>query len=83
MQGKPLESVKNAMSTTLSDLMQGDYFNIITFNDELHSFSSRLEQVNERTIGNAIEWMNLNFVAQGGTDIMHPLSEVRMKTITS
>ncbi|XP_066390656.1 uncharacterized protein [Miscanthus floridulus] len=75
MQGKPLESVKNAMSTTLSDLMQGDYFNIITFNDELHSFSSRLEQVNERTIGNAIEWMNLNFVAQGGTDIMHPLSE--------
>jgi hypothetical protein len=76
MQGKPLQSVKNAMSTTLSDLMQGDYFNIITFNDELHSFSSHLEQVNERTIGSAIEWMNVNFIAQGGTDFMHPLSEV-------
>ncbi|KAJ1296761.1 hypothetical protein BS78_01G327000 [Paspalum vaginatum] len=75
MQGKPLESVKNAMSTTLSDLMQGDYFNIITFNDEVHSFSSRLEHVNEKTIENAIEWMNSNFVAQGGTDIMRPLSE--------
>ncbi|WVZ57241.1 hypothetical protein U9M48_007649 [Paspalum notatum var. saurae] len=75
MQGKPLESVKNAMSTTLSDLMQGDYFNIITFNDDVHSFSSSLEQVNEKTIGNAIEWMNSNFVAQGGTDIMRPLSE--------
>ncbi|PWZ52369.1 Inter alpha-trypsin inhibitor, heavy chain 4 [Zea mays] len=76
MQGKPLESVKNALSTTLSDLIPGDYFNIITFNDELHSFSSHLEQVNEKTIGNAIEWMNLNFVAQGGTNIMHPLSEI-------
>jgi hypothetical protein len=76
MQGKPLESVKNALSTALSDLTQGDFFNIIAFNDELHSFSSCLEQVNDKTIENAIEWMNLNFVAQGGTDIMHPLSEV-------
>nr|XP_034571989.1 inter alpha-trypsin inhibitor, heavy chain 4 isoform X2 [Setaria viridis] len=75
MQGKPLESVKNAMSTALSDLIQGDFFNIIAFNDELHSFSSCLEQVNDKTIESAIEWMNLNFVAQGGTDIMHPLSE--------
>ncbi|PAN49232.1 hypothetical protein PAHAL_9G435000 [Panicum hallii] len=75
MQGKPLESVKNALSTALSDLIQGDFFNIIAFNDELHSFSSCLEQVNDKTIENAIEWMNLNFVAQGGTDIMHPLSE--------
>jgi len=83
MQGKPLESVKNALSTTLSDLIPGDYFNIITFNDELHSFSSRLEQVNEKTIGNAIEWMNLNFVAQGGTNIMHPLSEAMTLLSTS
>ena len=76
MQGKPLESVKNAMATALSDLVQGDFFNIIAFNDELHSFSSCLEQVNDKTIENAIQWMDLNFVAQGGTDIMHPLSEV-------
>ncbi|CAL4939884.1 unnamed protein product [Urochloa decumbens] len=75
MQGKPLESVKNALSTALSDLIQGDFFNIIAFNDELHLFSSCMEQVNDRTIENAIEWMNLNFVAQGGTDIMRPLSE--------
>ncbi|KAM0861071.1 hypothetical protein ACQ4PT_046143 [Festuca glaucescens] len=75
MQGKPIENVKNAISTALSELAEGDYFNIVTFNDELHSFSSCLEKVNERTIENAINWMNLNFVAQGGTDIMHPLSE--------
>ncbi|XP_062189930.1 uncharacterized protein LOC133892959 [Phragmites australis] len=75
MQGKPLENVKNAVSTALSELAQGDYFNIITFNDELHSFSSCLEQVNDKTIASATDWMNSNFVAGGGTDIMHPLSE--------
>lgn len=75
MQGKPLENVKNAVSAALSELVQGDYFNIITFNDELHSFSSCLEQVNEKTIASATDWMNSNFVAEGGTDIMHPLSE--------
>ncbi|KAL6878213.1 hypothetical protein ACP4OV_012383 [Aristida adscensionis] len=75
MQGKPLENVKNAMCTALSELVEGDYFNIITFNDELRSFSSCLENVNEKTIESAIEWLSLNFIAQGGTDIMHPLSE--------
>uniref|UniRef100_A0ACD5WQM1 Uncharacterized protein n=1 Tax=Avena sativa TaxID=4498 RepID=A0ACD5WQM1_AVESA len=75
MQGKPLENVKSAVSTALSELAQEDYFNIVTFNDELHSFSSCLEKVNEKTIAGAIDWMNQNFVAEGGTDIMHPLSE--------
>ncbi|KAL5659402.1 hypothetical protein ACJX0J_032565, partial [Zea mays] len=75
MQGKPLENVKHAVSTALSELVEGDYFNIITFNDELHSFSSCLEQVNDKAIASATEWMNANFVAEGGTDIMHPLSE--------
>ncbi|KAG8079750.1 hypothetical protein GUJ93_ZPchr0007g3428 [Zizania palustris] len=75
MQGKPLQNVKNAVSTALSELTQGDYFNIITFNDELHSFSSCLEQVSEKSIASAADWMNVNFVAEGGTDIMHSLSE--------
>ncbi|KAL6855884.1 hypothetical protein ACP4OV_018686 [Aristida adscensionis] len=75
MQGKPIENVKHAVSTALSELVQGDYFNIITFNDELHSFSSCLEQVNDKTIENATDWVSSNFVAGGGTDIMHPLSE--------
>ncbi|KQK15270.1 hypothetical protein BRADI_1g21560v3 [Brachypodium distachyon] len=75
MHGKPLENVKNAVSTALSELAQGDYFNIVTFNDELHSFSSCLEKVNEKTTASAIDWMNGNFVGEGGTDIMHPLSE--------
>jgi hypothetical protein len=76
MDGKPLENVKNAVSTALSNLVQGDHFNTISSNDELHSFSSCLEQVNEKTVESVVEWMNLNFVAKGGTNIMHPLSEV-------
>jgi hypothetical protein len=76
MEGKPIENVKNAVTTVLSNLVQGDYFNIISFNDELQSFSSCLEQVNEKAMESAIEWMDLNFVAKGGTDIMHPLNEV-------
>ena len=76
MQGRPLENVKRAVSTALSELVEGDYFNIITFNDELHSFSSCLEQVNDKAIASATDWMNENFVAEGGTDVMHPLSEV-------
>lgn len=75
MQGKPIENVKNAISTAVSELEEGDYFNIVTFNDELHSFSSCLEKVNGKTTENAINWMNSKFVAQGGTDIMHPLTE--------
>ncbi|XP_066398096.1 uncharacterized protein [Miscanthus floridulus] len=75
MQGRPLENVKRAVSTALSELVEGDYFNIITFNDELHSFSSCLEQVNDKAIASATDWMNANFVAEGGTDVMHPLSE--------
>ncbi|VAI27494.1 unnamed protein product [Triticum turgidum subsp. durum] len=75
MQGKPIENVKNAISTAVSELEEGDYFNIVTFNDELHSFSSCLEKVNGKTTENAINWMNSKFVAEGGTDIMHPLTE--------
>ena len=76
MKGKALQNVKKALSIALSELVHGDYFNIITFNDELHSFSSCLEQVNEKAIASATDWMNSNFVAEGGTDIMHPLNEV-------
>ncbi|CAL9063682.1 uncharacterized protein LOC103987694 [Musa acuminata AAA Group] len=75
MKGKPIENVKSALSTSLLELRPGDYFDIIAFNAELHSFSSCLEPATADTIENAIQWMNNNFVAEGGTDIMHPLNE--------
>lgn len=76
MQGKPIENVKSALSTSLLELRPGDYFDIIAFNDELHSFSSCMEPATEDVVENAINWMNKIFVAEGGTDIMLPLNEV-------
>jgi hypothetical protein len=35
-----------------------------------------VKQVNDKAIASATDWMNANFVADDGTDIMHPLSEV-------
>ncbi|CAD5193416.1 unnamed protein product [Musa acuminata subsp. malaccensis] len=75
MQGKPIENVKSALSTSLLELRPGDYFDIIAFNDELHSFSSCMEPATEDVVENAINWMNKFFVAEGGTDIMLPLNE--------
>ncbi|THU63439.1 hypothetical protein C4D60_Mb01t15760 [Musa balbisiana] len=75
MKGKPITNIKSALSTSLLELRPGDYFDIIAFNDELHSFSSCLEPATADMKENAIQWMNNNFVAEGGTDIMHPLNE--------
>jgi hypothetical protein len=35
-----------------------------------------VKQVNDKAIASAADWMNANFVADDGTNIMHPLSEV-------
>nr|XP_029123844.1 von Willebrand factor A domain-containing protein DDB_G0292740 isoform X2 [Elaeis guineensis] len=75
MEGKPLENVKNALSTALLELTAVDKFNIIAFNEELHSFSSCMEPVTEVKVENAHEWICKTVVAGGGTNIMHPLNE--------
>ncbi|XP_072990414.1 uncharacterized protein [Typha latifolia] len=75
MLGKPLENIKNAISSALLELVHGDYFNIIAFNDELLSFSSYLVQATVEMVENATKWMSTNVVAKGGTDLMHPLNE--------
>ncbi|XP_072983437.1 uncharacterized protein [Typha latifolia] len=75
MQGKPLESVRNALSAVLLEICHEDYFNIIAFNDELRSFSSCLQPATEDMVENANNWMSTTFVAEGGTDIMHSLNE--------
>ncbi|WOL03906.1 inter-alpha-trypsin inhibitor heavy chain H3-like [Canna indica] len=75
MHGKPIENVKSAIAASLLELKPGDRFDIIAFSDELRSFSSCLEPVTEDVIENAIKWMDTNFTAEGGTDIMHPVNE--------
>lgn len=75
MQGGPLENAKTALLATLSKLSPLDTFNIITFNGSSSIFSSSMELATKEAIGNAYEWININFVAEDGTNISTPLDQ--------
>lgn len=75
MRGKPLEDTKNALSAALSKLDPGDSFNVIAFNDETYLFSSSLELATKEAIEKVTEWINMNFVAGGGTNMLLPLNK--------
>ncbi|KAL3737399.1 hypothetical protein ACJRO7_026203 [Eucalyptus globulus] len=70
-----LMNVKNAILESLSRLTQQDSFNIIAFNNEVHSFSSLMEPATPEAISNATQWISANFAANGGTDILIPLEQ--------
>ncbi|KAI4335191.1 hypothetical protein L6164_013861 [Bauhinia variegata] len=74
MREKLLEDTKRALSTALSKLDPNDSFSIIAFNGETNLFSKSMELASKDAVERAIEWMNMNFVAGGGTDILRPLS---------
>lgn len=81
MQGKPLENVKNVLSSALLELTSGDYFNIIAFNEDMQFFSSSLEPATEDVVGNATQWISTNFISGGRTNILQPLNEVIPRSI--
>ncbi|XP_041005433.1 uncharacterized protein LOC121250378 isoform X1 [Juglans microcarpa x Juglans regia] len=73
MRGKPLDDTKNALSAALSKLDPEDSFSIIAFNGETYKFSTLLESVTKEAVERAIEWINMNFIAGGSTNILLPL----------
>ncbi|KAL6575363.1 hypothetical protein OROMI_012648 [Orobanche minor] len=75
MKGKPLEDTKSALFTALAKLDSKDLFNVIAFNGETYLFSSSLEPATAKVIENVIQWINMNFVAGGGTNILLPLNQ--------
>ncbi|XP_073155406.1 uncharacterized protein [Henckelia pumila] len=75
MKGKLLDDTKNALFAALSKLNPGDLFNVIAFNGEMYLFSSSLESATVGAIENVTQWVNLNFVAGGGTNILLPLNQ--------
>ncbi|KAM7257282.1 hypothetical protein ACFE04_013023 [Oxalis oulophora] len=77
MQGKPLEDTKNVLSVALNKLTPNDSFSIIAFNGEMYVFSTSLESANQDAIERAIQWIGINFVAGGSTDILSPLNKAR------
>ncbi|TKY54408.1 Inter alpha-trypsin inhibitor, heavy chain 4 [Spatholobus suberectus] len=74
MRGKLIEDTKNALLAALSKLNQNDSFNILAFNGETYLFSKSMELASGDAVERAIEWINTNFVAGGGTNISHPLN---------
>ncbi|KAL5572333.1 hypothetical protein UlMin_021930 [Ulmus minor] len=75
MRGKPLDDTKNVLSEALSKLEQEDSFSIIAFNGDTYLFSTSMEVATRETVERAIEWMNVNFIAAGGTNILLPLNK--------
>ncbi|EPS65940.1 hypothetical protein M569_08838, partial [Genlisea aurea] len=75
MRGKPLEDTKTALVAALSQLRPEDSFNIIAFNGETFTYSSWIQPATEKIVEDATRWINSNFVASGGTNILLPLSQ--------
>ncbi|CAA2992772.1 inter alpha-trypsin inhibitor, heavy chain 4-like isoform X1 [Olea europaea subsp. europaea] len=75
MRGKPIDDTKNALVAALSKLDPEDLFGVIAFNDETYLFSSSLTPATVEAIENVTQWINLNFIAGGGTNILLPLNQ--------
>ncbi|KAL2625171.1 hypothetical protein GLYMA_07G040600v4 [Glycine max] len=75
MKGTPLDNTKNSLLTSLSQLNAQDTFNIIAFNGAVYLFSSSMERATEEAILNATTWVDTNFIANGDTNIMLPLTQ--------
>ncbi|KAK8941398.1 hypothetical protein KSP39_PZI010121 [Platanthera zijinensis] len=75
MQGKPLESVKIALLSALQHLSPSDCFNIIAFNEEMHSFSSSLDPAHAEVLEKATQWISKKMISNGGTDFIQPLNK--------
>ncbi|XP_075675322.1 uncharacterized protein LOC142644630 [Castanea sativa] len=74
MRGKPIDDTKDALFAALSKLDPQDSFSIIAFNGETYLFSTSLELATNEAVERAIEWISMNFVAGGATNILHPLN---------
>lgn len=76
MRGKLIDDTKNALQSALSKLHHDDSFSIIAFNGETYQFSTSMELASKDAVERAIQWININFVAGGDTNILHPLNMV-------
>lgn len=76
MKWKPLEDVKRALLECLAKLQAEDVFNIIAFNEEILEFSTSMEFATDETISAVTEWLDSNLIANGGTNMLLPLTQV-------
>lgn len=76
MKGAPIANVKKAVLAFLSKLNQDDFFNIIAFNGECHSFSSSMELATQDALQRVSEWISTKLIPEGDTNIFLPMKQV-------
>ncbi|HWQ89979.1 MAG TPA: VIT and VWA domain-containing protein [Desulfitobacteriaceae bacterium] len=69
MEGKKLSSAANALQICLRNLGAEDTFNMIAFESDLHTFSSRSLAYNQKNLDRATAWVK-RLKSMGGTEIM-------------
>ncbi|KAJ8257260.1 hypothetical protein GJAV_G00183680 [Gymnothorax javanicus] len=84
MTGTKIKQTKQAMNTILSDLREGDHFNIITFSDKVHTWKKGgTVQATRQNIGEAKEfvkkinadgWTNINSALLTAAQLVSPSS---------
>ncbi|XP_057685426.1 inter-alpha-trypsin inhibitor heavy chain H6 [Corythoichthys intestinalis] len=69
MIGTKIKQTKQAMSTILGDLREGDHFNIVTFSDKVHIWrKGRTVRANRQNVRDAKEFVK-RIIAEGWTNI--------------
>jgi len=75
-----IQQARQALSYCVSNLNQGDRFNIVRFSTDVEIFSDQLAEATKNNLGKAQKFVG-DFVARGGTDINGALeAALAMKT---
>ncbi|TNM86644.1 hypothetical protein fugu_006874 [Takifugu bimaculatus] len=87
MIGTKIKQTKQAMSTILADLREGDHFNIITFSDQVHTWKrGRTVRATRQNVRDAKEfvrriiaegWTNINAALLSAAQLINPPSSSR------
>ncbi|KAI3814440.1 hypothetical protein L1987_14080 [Smallanthus sonchifolius] len=75
MKGRTIEATKSAVIAALLKLDQGDLFSIMAFNDQTYLYSSTLELATEEALQKATDWIGMNFIPGGSTNMSIALSQ--------
>ncbi|XP_043080312.1 inter-alpha-trypsin inhibitor heavy chain H6 [Puntigrus tetrazona] len=90
MIGTKIKQTKAAMITILSDLREGDYFNLITFSDKVHTWKKgRTVRATRQNVRDAKEfvrriiaegWTNINAALLSAAQLLNPSSRSSSST---
>jgi Ca-activated chloride channel family protein len=74
MAGEMIEQARGALKYCINSMREGDRFNIIPFSTEARPYKDGLIEVNKKNIQSALEFIEQEIYARGGTNIEEALS---------